>query len=77
MSYTMTIESPEKAAWFERERASMTPAELGELFLAFLAERVARRRNDDLAALAGSWVDDPAMEKSFADMDKVDEALWK
>jgi len=73
MSYTMTIESPEKAAWFERERAKLTPAELGDLFLVFLAERVARRRNDDLAALAGSWVEDPAMEKAFAEMDKVDE----
>jgi len=28
MSYTMTIESPEKAAWFEEQRATMSDAEL-------------------------------------------------
>jgi len=46
MSYTMTIESPEKAAWFEQQRATMTSAELGELFLAFLAERFAERQRE-------------------------------
>jgi len=34
-------------------------------------------RYDDLADLAGSWVHDPEFDKAMADMDKVDEALWK
>jgi len=42
MSYTLTIEAPEKAAWFERQRAKMSDVELGELFVLFLAERVAK-----------------------------------
>jgi len=34
-------------------------------------------RNDSLAALAGSWEEDPESEKAFADMDSIDEELWK
>jgi len=52
MSYTLTIESPEKAAWFERQRAKMSAAELGELFVLFLAERVSHApapSDEDLA----------------------------
>ena len=34
-------------------------------------------RHDDLNDLAGSWVKDPEFDKAMADMNKVDEALWK
>jgi hypothetical protein len=34
-------------------------------------------RYNDLDDLAGSWVKDPEFTKAMADMDKVDEALWK
>ena len=39
MSYTMTIEAPEKAAWFEQRRAKLSPETLGDLFVTFLMER--------------------------------------
>lgn len=39
MSYTMTIESPEKAAWFEQRRAKFSPEKLGDLFVTFLMEQ--------------------------------------
>ena len=39
MSYTMTIEVPEKAAWFEQRRAKFSPEKLGDLFVAFLMEQ--------------------------------------
>lgn len=34
-------------------------------------------RYNDLNDLAGSWVNDPEFDKAMADMDKVDEGLWK
>ena len=39
MSYTMTIEAPEKAAWFEQRRAQFSPEKLGDLFVTFLMEQ--------------------------------------
>jgi len=36
----MTIESPEKAAWFEEQRATMSDAELGALFVVFLKQHL-------------------------------------
>ena len=35
----MTIEAPEKAAWFERRRLKLSQEQLGELFIAFLMEQ--------------------------------------
>lgn len=35
----MTIESPEKAAWFEQRRLKVSQEQLGELFVTFLMER--------------------------------------
>lgn len=34
-------------------------------------------RYADMDDLAGTWVRDPAFDRALADMDKVDEALWK
>ena len=39
MSYTMTIEAPEKVAWFEQRRAKFSPEMLGDLFVTFLMEQ--------------------------------------
>lgn len=36
MSYTMTIEAPEKASWFEQRRLKVSQQQLGELFVTFL-----------------------------------------
>lgn len=32
---------------------------------------------DDLDALAGSWIEDPAVDRALAGFDKVDRELWK
>ena len=40
MSYTMTIETPEKAARFEQLRAKLSPERLGGLFVPFLMEKM-------------------------------------
>ena len=32
---------------------------------------------DDLDALAGSWIEDPAVDRALAGFDKVDKELWK
>lgn len=33
--------------------------------------------HDDLDALAGTWVEDPAVDRALAEQDRIDEALWK
>ena len=32
---------------------------------------------DDLDALAGSWIEDPAVDRTLAGFGKVDQELWK
>jgi len=32
---------------------------------------------DDLDALAGSWIEDPAVDRALAGFGKVDQELWK
>jgi len=39
MSYTMTIEAPEQAAWFEQRRGKISQARLGALFVSFLMQQ--------------------------------------
>jgi hypothetical protein len=34
-------------------------------------------RYTDLDDLAGTWVDDPEFDRVIADMDRVDEEMWK
>jgi len=38
MSYTLTIDEPEKAAWFEQRRMKVSQEQLGSLFMAFLMQ---------------------------------------
>ena len=35
------------------------------------------RRFTDLDDLAGSWIEDPEFDRVIADMDRIDEAMWK
>jgi plasmid stability protein len=35
------------------------------------------RRFTDLDDLAGTWIDDPEFDRAIADMDRIDEAMWK
>jgi len=44
MSYTMTIDEPKAAAWFEEQRATMSDAELGALFVVFLKQHLEARK---------------------------------
>ena len=39
MSYTMTIEAPEKIAWFEQRRQRFSEKQLGDLFVTFLMKQ--------------------------------------
>jgi len=55
MSYTMTIDEPEKAAWFERERATMSDAELGALFVVFLKQHLEARKRAMPAGRGASY----------------------
>jgi len=41
MSYTLTIESPEKAAWFEERYSKLSQEQLGALFVSFLLQNEA------------------------------------
>ena len=34
-------------------------------------------KNEELRALAQTWVDDPDADKAFAEMRTIDEGLWK
>ena len=47
MSYTMTIETPEKAAWFEQRRLRVSQGRLGELFVSFLMQQGPEIFGDD------------------------------
>jgi plasmid stability protein len=35
------------------------------------------RRFTDLDDLVGTWIDDPEFDRVIADMDRIDEAMWK
>jgi len=39
VSYTIAVDEPEKATWFEEQRATMSVAELGALFVMLLKQR--------------------------------------
>ena len=80
MSYTMTIEAPEKAAWFERQRAKLSAAELGELFVLFLSERMAKEKADEknpFEAFCGTWDDAQFAEFQNATQRSVNPADWQ
>jgi len=77
MSYTLTIESPEKAAWFERQQTKMSAAELGELFVLFLAERVSEKQTKNpFESFCGTWDDAQFDEFQKASQRTVNPADW-
>lgn len=80
MSYTMTIEAPEKAAWFERQRTKLSAAELGELFVLFLSERMAHEAADErnpFEAFCGTWDDAQFAEFQNAASRSVNPSDWQ
>ena len=50
MSYTMTIESPEKVAWFEQRRQRYSEKQLGDLFIAFLMKQDVEMKESERVA---------------------------
>jgi len=62
---------------YAREKTMSLNAALVDLLSAGLGLLRQRSRNEELVSLAGSWVEDPDMDKAFADMDRVDEDMWK
>lgn len=59
-----------------KESKSLNQA-LIEMLSAGLGYFKKTHRNEDLLALSGSWVEDPECEKALAEMDHVDEEIWK
>jgi len=60
----------------ERESKSLN-AVLIDMLTAGLGMVQRRQRNEALVELAGTWVDDEASNQALAEMDRVDEELWK
>jgi len=60
----------------EREAKSLN-AVLIDMLTAGLGLLKRRQRNESLAQLAGSWVEDAEANKAFSEMDRVDEEMWK
>ena len=56
MSYTMTIEAPEKAAWFEKRRAKFSPEKLGDLFVTFLMQQSPEIFEEEKSSLVSARV---------------------
>ena len=56
MSYTMTIEAPEKIAWFEQRRRNFSEKQLGDLFIAFLMKHEAVSQEDERTASVSARV---------------------
>ena len=82
MSYTMTIEAPEKAAWFEQRRAKLSPEKLGDLFVTFLMERSPEILEEEkgksrFARFAGRWTASEAAAFNELTQRTVDEEDWK
>ena len=79
MSYTMTIEAPEKAAWFEQRRAQLSPEKLGDLFVAFLMERGSEifECDNDFSCFAGRWSLEEAQAFDEVTRREIDEEDWK
>ena len=82
MSYTMTIEAPEKAAWFEQRRAKFSPEKLGDLFVTFLMQQAPEileeeKGKSSFARFAGRWTAEEAVAFNELTQRTVDEEDWK
>ena len=59
-----------------RERQSLNAAALHVLAIG-LGLGTENPSNHDLDGVAGSWVEDPALEAALAEMDTVDSEMWQ
>lgn len=79
MQYTIrNVPAPVDAALRERahrERKSLNQLLVETLAAAFGEDPEPIRR--DLSNIAGSWVDDPAVDDALAEQRTIDETLWK
>jgi len=62
---------------YAQEKAMSLNSAFLEIMASGLGLLKRKNRNDKLTELAGSWVEDPEMEKAFSEMDRVDEDMWK
>jgi plasmid stability protein len=64
-----------------RERARKEGRSLNSVAIDALANGLGLgaeiRRFTDLDDLAGTWIDDPEFDRAIAEMDRIDEAMWK
>ena len=72
---------PESLGAKLRERARIEGHSLNRVALDALARGLGLGREEprytDLDDLAGTWVSDPEFDRVVAEMDKIDEELWK
>jgi len=72
---------PERVGARLRERARNEGRSLNSVAVDALARGLGlgneEPRYTDLDDLAGSWVADPEFDRAVADMDRIDEELWK
>ena len=78
----MTIEAPEKAAWFEKRRAKFSPEKLGDLFVTFLMQQAPEileeeKRASSFERFAGRWTPEEAVSFDELTQRTVDEEDWK
>lgn len=62
---------------YARQKSRSLNAVLLDLLTRGLGLEKECHRNDELLELAGTWVEDPEMEKAFSEMDTIDEDLWR
>ncbi len=72
---------PKRVGTRLRERARKEGRSLNSVAVDALARGLGLdgevHRFSDLDDLAGSWIDDPEFDRVIADMDRIDEAMWK
>jgi len=72
---------PERIGARLRQRAREEGKSINAIAVEALARGIGLTEEDaihsDLDDLAGTWVADPGFDQAIADMDKVDEELWK
>ncbi|MFH0953264.1 MAG: hypothetical protein V1873_02930 [Verrucomicrobiota bacterium] len=80
LQYTIR-QVPDRVDMVLREKADKEKTSLNDTALGALAKGLGLAddevRYHDLDDLAGTWVDDPKVEKALKEMDRVDPGLWK
>lgn len=80
MSYTMTIDAPEAAVSFATRNGTRSSTELGNLFVAFLVEKmgyVPEEKPNPYIQFCGTWDEDQFNEFQAAARRVVNDGDWQ